>query len=268
LRHAREAKGLSVDELKRVTKISATNLIALEAGDVSRLPATVYIRGFLEAYTKEIGLDPKVVVPQYLSAIGRDAPQPDQSNKGAFTPPAKMLDATMRWKSYSTALLTETQRRRFSRITSAAATVGLVLYVVWFTRHPDAGQEPGMSAQPLTYDVAGTAEVAVSNRREVVAGARADSVSVTINGPLAVELLPQGPCWLVATVDGRRVLFQLLQPGERHTLAVGEEAVLRIGDPGALSISINGQTGRALGRPGEPVNVKITKDNFKDFLSS
>jgi hypothetical protein len=93
-------------------------------------------------------------------------------------------------------------------------------------------------------------------------------VTATFTGPLQIELHPQGPCWLVATVDGERVLARLLQPGERETLAISEEAVLRIGDPGALLITINGHSGRTLGRPGQPVNVTITKDNFKEFLSS
>ena len=63
------------------------------------------------------------------------------------------------------------------------------------------------------------------------------------------------------------VVAKLLQAGERHTLEASEELVLRVGDPGALSFSINGQAGRPLGRAGEPVNVRITKDNFRDFLS-
>ena len=39
-------------------------------------------------------------------------------------------------------------------------------------------------------------------------------------------------------------------------------------DPGACAFSINGRAGRALGSPGAPVTVRITKDNFRDFLSS
>jgi hypothetical protein len=72
---------------------------------------------------------------------------------------------------------------------------------------------------------------------------------------------------LTANVDGTPVVAKLLQAGERHTLEASEELVLRVGDPGAVSFSINGQAGRPFGRAGEPVNVRITKDNFRDFLS-
>jgi hypothetical protein len=89
----------------------------------------------------------------------------------------------------------------------------------------------------------------------------------TPSGPLRLELQPQGPCWLTANVDGTPVVAKLLQAGERHTLEASEELVLRVGDPAALSFSINGQAGRPLGRAGQPVNVRITKDNFREFLS-
>ena len=64
------------------------------------------------------------------------------------------------------------------------------------------------------------------------------------------------------------MIAKLLQAGDRYTLAVNQEALLRVGEPGALSISINGQTGRPLGARGQPVSVRITKDNFREFLIS
>jgi cytoskeletal protein RodZ len=33
------------------------------------LPADVYVRGFVTAYAKSIGLDPKIVVPSYMARV-------------------------------------------------------------------------------------------------------------------------------------------------------------------------------------------------------
>jgi hypothetical protein len=88
------------------------------------------------------------------------------------------------------------------------------------------------------------------------------------DGPLHLEFVTKGPCWVSARVDGERVLAKLLQPGERHTLQMRDEVVLRIGEPGALSMSINGRATRPIGKPGQPLTVRITKDNFQDLLGS
>ena len=70
------------------------------------------------------------------------------------------------------------------------------------------------------------------------------------------------------TVDGERVLMRLLQGGERLSFTVTREALLRVGDPSAVSLTINGRSVRALGPPGRPVNVTISRENFKELLSS
>jgi len=49
---------------------------------------------------------------------------------------------------------------------------------------------------------------------------------------------------------------------------VRDALVLRVGDPGACAFSINGRAGRLLTTAGTPVTVRITKDNFKEFVSS
>ena len=70
LQRAREAKGLSIDDLARTTKISRSVLLALEADDSAHLPAPVYTKGFLKAYAREVGLDPDRTAAEYLAEFG------------------------------------------------------------------------------------------------------------------------------------------------------------------------------------------------------
>lgn len=83
---------------------------------------------------------------------------------------------------------------------------------------------------------------------------------------LQVDLRPQGLCWLSATVDGRRVVYRVMQPGERHTIEVHKEAVLRVGNPAAFAFSINGKTGQLLSPGNQPVTLDITTQNYREFL--
>lgn len=65
LRQTREAKGISLDEVAQRTYIKLPYLIALEEGDVSKLPAPVYIHGYIRQYAKLMGLNGSELVLQY-----------------------------------------------------------------------------------------------------------------------------------------------------------------------------------------------------------
>ncbi|MBI2906560.1 MAG: helix-turn-helix domain-containing protein [Chloroflexi bacterium] len=68
LRQARLDKGLSLDDAEKATRIRKKHLKALEEEDFSRLPETVYVRGFIRLYAQHLGLD----VSELLSLLPRE----------------------------------------------------------------------------------------------------------------------------------------------------------------------------------------------------
>ena len=56
---AREARGLTLEDAERDTRISRRYLQALEAEQFEVIPAPVYARGFLRSYSQYLGLDPQ-----------------------------------------------------------------------------------------------------------------------------------------------------------------------------------------------------------------
>jgi curved DNA-binding protein CbpA len=69
LRRARLFRGYEIDDIAGVTKVTGAHLRNIEAENFSLLPADVYVRGFVSAYAKTIGLDPKLVVPSYMARV-------------------------------------------------------------------------------------------------------------------------------------------------------------------------------------------------------
>ena len=69
LRRTRLFRGYEIDEISDVTKVSGTHLRNIEDENFIDLPADVYVRGFVTAYAKTIGLDPKTVVPSYMARL-------------------------------------------------------------------------------------------------------------------------------------------------------------------------------------------------------
>jgi len=253
LRHAREERGWSLEELSIRTRIAVSKLAAIEANSFERLPEGFYRRAYLRAYAREVGLDSERIVDSYRTqfaddtemvkpAVAPDRPAPPVSRK--------YLD----WLHVQMMLLA---------ILGTAAVIALVVVVFRPTIDPTSAVPRPTTAepQPIEPPAVGT-------------GGGSTSASVTpvegtiVYAPLQVEVLAQGPCWLGATADGKRVVYRVLNKGERLTLEAREELALRIGDAGNFRFTVNGMPGRRLGDPGDDLTVHLTPTNFRKFVQS
>jgi curved DNA-binding protein CbpA len=66
LREIREYKNVAIDRMADMTRISKTHLTAIENEDVVKLPADVYVRGYVYQYAKVLKLNPDQVAASYL----------------------------------------------------------------------------------------------------------------------------------------------------------------------------------------------------------
>ncbi|MBL7717019.1 MAG: helix-turn-helix domain-containing protein [Bdellovibrionales bacterium] len=69
LRQERERVGLTLEQVASATKINIKLLHALESDQYDDLPAKPFIRGYVIAYARFIGIDPKEVLTQFGSFI-------------------------------------------------------------------------------------------------------------------------------------------------------------------------------------------------------
>ena len=78
LREARQARGLSLEQVEAETRIRTKFLTALEEGNYDELPAEVYTKGFLRNYALFLGLDPAEALAKYEKRdIGRRSGEPN-----------------------------------------------------------------------------------------------------------------------------------------------------------------------------------------------
>jgi len=94
LREAREAAGMSLEDIATTTRIPTRHLESLEASDFSRLPAPTYTIGFAKNYAAAVGLDRAEIGEQLRSEMGGSRP--------TFTPaevfePADPARAMPKW---------------------------------------------------------------------------------------------------------------------------------------------------------------------------
>jgi flagellar biosynthesis protein FlhG len=66
LKQVREKMGVELQVISQETKINIKILEGIEEEALEKLPAMVYLKGFLKSFARSIGLDPHKVVEDYL----------------------------------------------------------------------------------------------------------------------------------------------------------------------------------------------------------
>jgi len=74
LRAAREAKGLTIEDVASSTRIPTRHLQALEDSEWDKLPAVTYSMGFAKNYATAIGLDRTEIADQLRAEMGSELP--------------------------------------------------------------------------------------------------------------------------------------------------------------------------------------------------
>lgn len=76
LSEARKAKGMSISDVEKITKIQGRYLTAIEQNDYDKLPGDFYVRAFIRQYANVVGLDGKKLLESYQKEV--PAAKPDE----------------------------------------------------------------------------------------------------------------------------------------------------------------------------------------------
>lgn len=267
LRHARENKGLTCDDVARATRIPLRMIVAIEKEDWGKLPGGIFTRGYVRAYAREVGLEGEALVAQYEAEHAPPPPpvaEPDERDAG------NAWHLTIRWPQWNLAGVAR------SGLAWPALAAGLLLGLYLSAgRVPDedgSGRlgSPEAAAQQPSNSLGAREEVPVGTAATSASDPGPGDIPLPLPGvetPLAVDLAVTRPCWLAVTVDGSRQIYRLVHPGERERQQ-GREFVIRAGDAGALQLSFDGEAAKPLGASGEVITVRVTRDNYRALLQA
>ena len=226
LRQAREAKGISLDEVASQTRIPIRHLQHIEREEWDALPATTYCVGFAKAYANAVGLDGPEIARELRDRLGGTrtrAPAPEYYEQAdpARVPPKSTL------------------------LIVAVVLVAFVIgYLIWRGTLDDEPVTPGVEvAVPETSAPSGTVQP-VQPQPQSLAGQ-------------PVTLVATEEVWLRISDDGTSLFQGILQPGQRFAVPpTAQRPVLRTGRPQVLRLLVGSSD---LG-PIEP--VERTVDNL------
>jgi cytoskeletal protein RodZ len=89
LRLERELRGLSREQVVRVTRLAPAVVEGLESGDPARMPPRGYVYGYLRTYAGALGLDADDVVLRWQEVEAAEAP-PEEPPRRAAAPSARV----------------------------------------------------------------------------------------------------------------------------------------------------------------------------------
>lgn len=74
----RELRGLSIDQVAQITRLRVSVIEALENEEWDKLPALVFVKGFVRSYAKALGFDDKGISELYrkIQGVGEEQPRP------------------------------------------------------------------------------------------------------------------------------------------------------------------------------------------------
>jgi curved DNA-binding protein CbpA len=75
LRRARESRRITLEDLADYTRISKAYLMAIEEDAYARLPAVVYVRGFLQQISRRLKLPTEILVKKYVERLKAARPE-------------------------------------------------------------------------------------------------------------------------------------------------------------------------------------------------
>lgn len=118
LRSARKAKGMSIEDVEKITKIQRRYLAAIENNEFDQLPGDFYVRAFIRQYADVVGLDGKELLEDFQSEVPEA--KPEEYVENSIDNKSEEIKKTTNskkglWKSY---------------LPRAAAVVGILLVIL------------------------------------------------------------------------------------------------------------------------------------------
>jgi cytoskeletal protein RodZ len=231
LRLAREAKGLSLEDVAAQTRIPRRHLENIEKADWDSLPAPTYTIGFAKSYASAVELDRNEIGDQLRDEMGGQ--RFTNSSADVFEP--------------------ADPRRTMPKGLVIAAIVALIVLIAamsWLNKRSLEESDTGGNAT-----VAQTQSSAPTAPRPTP---QAPATAVPPQGP--VVLTATAPVWLQVKEKAGATLYSgMLQPNQTYTVPQNATApVLKTGKPEALKVTVGTAAAPPLGEPATTVsNVSL-----------
>ncbi len=247
LQMARIERQVSLEQISRRTRIGMDVLRAIENEDLGRLPAEVFVKGFLRSYAREVGVDGDLAVQRYMASVHAD------EEKRRFN--RRLLTRRNRfWRKLTVALVL------FAALVAVSVMLVSDRFAFW-TWHSDpappeaaappsgtvAREQPPPAKDFTAHDGPTTAAASVPDQPG----------AVTSKGRYLLKVLAVEDTWMKVIADDRAPKRYRLHPGDRLELRASSGFNLLVGNAAGVKMDFNGRSVNLDGKSGQTVTLQL-----------
>jgi cytoskeleton protein RodZ len=232
LRELREARGASLDDIARSTRVGRRHLEALESDSLGELPAPVFVKGFIRAYCEFLDAAPGEALGMYREATG-EAVKPERVQSVARMAPSGWAGPLL-----------------VSLVLFIALGASLFALRIGLKNPPPQAPAASGAAGGRTESVPSQPPTPVTAPPAIPA--QPDPVPAAGPQPAGQRLMIRAvePTWIRVQVDEGQVAEELLQAGAVREWTAARHFVLTVGNAGGIEVDLNGRRVPPLGARG------------------
>jgi cytoskeletal protein RodZ len=237
LRECREAKGTSLDDLSRATRIAPRVLLALEEDRLRDLPVPVFVRGFIRSYCAAVAEPPERALALYEAWVQANG-RPEAKLPATVLEAAPAERSRLTWRSLAPRLV----------VGGILIVIGGAVYLLVSSAgtrpaeppHPADGAEAPATPADRPATPAADKPVAPPDVRQ-----DADAHSLMARA--------HEPTWVWVRPEDSSAHREVLEPGAVRGWRSPGRFTVTVGNAGGLGLELDGVTLSPLGDRGQVV---------------
>ena len=230
LKTVRLEKGIDLEEVAEETKIGMDYLLLIEKEDHDRLPASVFVKGFLRAYAQAIGADSEEVIKLYTAS------------RQTFQDTAEFdADIIRAGKAFWPRLLM-----------SLGLFLGIIIMSIFvvsiFDDRPSGDDSKLNVSKEINRDIP---------FKDVPESSIVNKQSGDVSEKLLLKVVTVEDTWMKITVDRQSPREYSLRPGDLLEFEASLGYNLLIGNAAGVQLTLNGKPVEIMGKHGQVKHVQI-----------
>jgi len=228
IKRERESRKISLGEVAKNTKVKQHILRAIEEDQYGSLPSPTYVKGFLLAYAKYLGLDPNDVLLRYESTLKGET----------ITHPEVPTERKIGWS------------KKYLWMIGGMVILCLIVSYFLFLSPYQLPTEP-VSVKPKVEEPLPPSPLPSPPKI-------ADATSPQEEEAFVLQLKAIEETWVRINIDDRPDREMTLKPGESTSHKAQNRIQLLVGNAGGLDLILKGKILEKFGKSGEVVTLIVT----------
>jgi len=249
---------MDLREISNSLKIGYDYLKSIEDGNIERLPAEVYVKGYIHEYARTLGIDPEFAVKAYKEQLSASMNEkinlPEKENTDRRPSKVKYFIVPALLLSFAIILVTFIRfpdKPIFSGSTNPPAQRIQPALTTPQTTAKERRDSPSAFLHPPDEKEKQKTGERVTNKPSASIGSKPETLQQVL------EVFAIDTTWLLVTSDNADSREILMKPGESVKWYANKFFILKIGNAGGIRLVFNGKEIRNLGEKGQVIKINL-----------